>query len=298
MLPYKINIHMTTLILPSRLEPFRNQFETTVKPYVEIKTQLVDRASLWQSKIAGFPYLPKGYDYPTTPEGENLFLLIQINFAEVPPLDGFPQQGILEIFIDKGGAYGVPAPSEPTDQSYFRILYFPEPDLNSDNLITNFDFLPTIWEFETDVDFLKAALPFYYIPSMYQPKREECFSLSFNLNSAPISIGDYQFKELIGSEAWDVLLDRSDEEIEFNEYYYPDVKHKLGGYPSFTQSDPREALASDDEPYILFLQIDSDSTSEDINIEWEDMGIANFFVKASDLQKLDFSNVIYNYDCC
>jgi uncharacterized protein YwqG len=84
MLPYKINIHMTTLILPSRLEPFRNQFETTVKPYVEIKTQLVDRTSLWQSKIAGFPYLPKDYDYPTTPEGDNLFLLIQINFAEVP----------------------------------------------------------------------------------------------------------------------------------------------------------------------------------------------------------------------
>jgi uncharacterized protein YwqG len=133
---------------------------------------------------------------------------------------------------------------------------------------------------------------------MYQPKREECFALSFNANSAPISIGDYQFKELIGSEAWDVILDRSDEEIEFNEYYYPDVKHKLGGYPSFTQSDPREALDNDGEPYILLLQVDSDSTSGDINIEWEDMGIANFFIRASDLQQLDFSKVIYNYDCC
>ncbi len=171
-----------------------------------------------------------------TPEGDNLFLLVQINFAEVPPLDGFPQQEILEIFIDKSGAYGIPAPSEPTDQSYFRILYFPEIDLNPDNLFTNFDFLPTIWEFESDVDFFKAALPFYYTPSMYQPKREECFALSFNINSAPISIDDYEFKELIGSEAWNIILDRSDEEIEFNEYYYPDIKHKLGGYPQLYSS--------------------------------------------------------------
>ncbi len=289
---------MIDLILSKKFEPFRARFEATVKPYVGITTQLVYRSSLWQSKIAGFPYLPKDYDYPKTPEGEDLYLLVQINFAEVPPLDGFPQQGILEIFIDKGGAYGAPPLSDPTDQSYFRILYFPEPDLNPDNLITNFDFLSTIWDFETDTEFLNAALPFYLYPS-YQPRREECFVLEFDLKAAPISIDDYQFKELIGSEAWDIIMDSPDEEIEFIENYYLEVKHKLGGYPSFTQLDPRDGMVQNEDPYLLLLQIDSDGNAlGKIDIQWEDMGIANFFIKASDLKRLDFSSVIYNYDCC
>lgn len=90
---------MRNLDLPSRLEPFRSQLKATVKPYVEIKAHLTREVNLWQSKFFGFPYLPKDFSYPTTPEGDYLHLLAQINFQEFPQLEGFPQKGILQFYI-------------------------------------------------------------------------------------------------------------------------------------------------------------------------------------------------------
>ncbi|WP_438870473.1 DUF1963 domain-containing protein, partial [Pseudomonas sp. L1(2025)] len=68
--------------------------------------------------------------------------------------------------------------------------------------------------------------------------------------------------------------------------------HKIGGYASFTQEDPRSY--SHQNHTILLLQIDSD---DDIDSMWGDVGIANFFIRPEDLKKKDFSNVLYNWDC-
>jgi uncharacterized protein YwqG len=35
----------------------------------------------------------------------------------------------------------------------------------------------------------------------------------------------------------------------------------------------------------------------DDEICWGDDGVGNFLIRAEDLEKLDFSQVIYNYDC-
>ncbi|WIL50036.1 YwqG family protein [Bacillus bombysepticus] len=45
---------------------------------------------------------------------------------------------------------------------------------------------------------------------------------------------------------------------------------------------------------ILLLQIDTDDS---LNIMWGDSGVANFFIRKEELLNLDFSNVIYNWDC-
>lgn len=68
--------------------------------------------------------------------------------------------------------------------------------------------------------------------------------------------------------------------------------HKLLGYPSFTQSDPRyDTYAKYDT---LLLQIDSDGD----DIMWGDCGVANFFINKEDLKNKDFSKILYNWDCC
>ncbi|MEL6579758.1 MAG: DUF1963 domain-containing protein [Cyanobacteria bacterium J06621_12] len=46
----------------------------------------------------------------------------------------------------------------------------------------------------------------------------------------------------------------------------------------------------------LLFQMDS-VRSEAIDITWADGGIANFFIKRSHLQKLNFTQVLYNWDC-
>lgn len=282
---------MTKLDLPPGLESFRSKLEATVKPYVEIETHLTRNASLWQSKFAGFPYLPKNFDYPKTPEGDYLYLLAQINFAEVPHLERFPEAGILQFYIDKTRAYGLDLVN-PTNQKCFRVLYFPNPDLNENNLVTNFDFLPTLWEY----NYNQMGMPFY-VGRSYSPDRNDCFALSFNLKSAPISDCHYKFEQLIGTEIWEVF-EENDDEI-WDEYRQRFVNgHRLGGYPHFTQQAPEELL-TEEEPYILLLQIDSDRTpARTINILWGDGGVCNFWIKESDLKNLDFSKVLYNWDCC
>lgn len=280
---------MTDIDLPLGLERFRSKLEATVKSYVEIQTHLTRKTNLWQSKFAGFPYLPKKFDYPKTPEGDYLYLLAQINFEEVPRLEKFPENGILQFYSSRDLYYGLDL-DNPTSQAGFRIIYFPNPDLNEDNLITNFDFLPTLWDWDKD------SIPFYICHS-YNPYRDDCFALTFSLKSAPISASDYKLGELVGTEICDMFAE--DEYSSLWEEYQERFAfgHRLGGYPFFTQSDPREFLTEEEDPYML-LQIDTDSSAcEKIYIEWGDSGVCNFFIRESALKKLDFSQVLYNWDC-
>lgn len=74
---------------------------------------------------------------------------------------------------------------------------------------------------------------------------------------------------------------------------------KVGGYPFFTQQDQRGFMPKEDEPYELLMQINSQYNSEKKTYEiiWGDSGVANFFIKSSDLRKKDFSKVIFSWIC-
>ena len=65
---------------------------------------------------------------------------------------------------------------------------------------------------------------------------------------------------------------------------------KLFGWPFFTQQDPRE---KDSKYDTLLLQLDSDSD----HIVWGDMGVGNFFINSKKLEKKDFSDVLFYWDC-
>ncbi|MES1027281.1 YwqG family protein [Bacillus velezensis] len=101
---------------------------------------------------------------------------------------------------------------------------------------------------------------------------------------------DFQFGQYAGMDAFD-YFEQFDDEV-YDEYTANAFSHKIGGYASFTQEDPRSY--SHQNHTILLLQIDSD---DDIDSMWGDVGIANFFIRPEDLKKKDFSNVLYNWDC-
>jgi uncharacterized protein YwqG len=282
------------LTLPTSLEQYRDRLEATVKPYIEIQPRLTKKATLWQSKFAGLPYLPKGVDYPKTPQGDYLYLLAQINFSEVPNLEGFPRQGILQFYLAEDELYGKDFDNQ-TNQTGFRVLFFSEPEPDESKLVTDFDFLPSLWDRNE-----------YYIPfqakSNYSPDLSECFSLKFKQKLAPITLRDYHCKKLIGSDFLAEPDSDADESMEKKYYqtreeYFKryEAGHRLGGYPFFSQRDPRSAL-SEDEGYILLLQIHNEHTRK-IEVMWGDMGVCNFFIKPSSLAQLDFSDVLYCWEC-
>lgn len=258
--------------LSPELEQFRDEIEATIQPYIAISPQVKDDLSLWISKFGGVPYFPKGMDYPRTSKGDYLNLLAQINFAEVPALEGFPQQGILQFYIADDESLGLDF-DNPKKQDRFRIIYFPNPHSNENNLVTNFDFLP-------DID--------------YSPIFKPC-GLTFEMQVAPITCEDHHFEKILGQEFQNLPQEKQWNLIDT---YCEDMSvagSKLGGYPNFIQNDPRPYLKSEgEEEYILLLQIDSDNEG---NILWGDVGVGNFFIQASALKRLDFSNVIYNWDC-
>jgi uncharacterized protein YwqG len=258
--------------LPPEWESFRAKIEATIKPYIKITAKIESDLSLWQSKFRGLPYLPKNVSYPKGAMGQELCLLAQINFEEVPRLEPFPEKGILQFYIDGiDNLYGMDL-EEMTKQAGFRVLYFPEVMKDENQLITHFDFLP---EFE-------------FMPV------EESSSLSFEPKYEPISVWDYQFENKILGEESSKAEDKSYELHDKYQALFKAEGHKLGGYPYFTQQDPRIKKKYGNEGYILLLQIDTD---HEANIMWGDAGVGNFFIKEEDLRKRDFSRVLYNWDC-
>ncbi|MEG4579737.1 DUF1963 domain-containing protein [Microcoleus sp. MON1_C5] len=267
--------------LSPELEKYRDRIEATIKPYIEIQTQNNDDVNWWQSKFGGLPYLPKGFEYPKTCDGKYLFLLAQLNFDEIPPLDGFPDRGILQFYIADDDLYGLDLGTSadlynPTAEDRFKIIYFPPPDFQVENIITNYDFLPELENFPV----------------------HGCCSLQFTKKYAPISTNDYQFIELLGEEINELFMNHEIED-EYREISNS-FGHKIGGYPDFTQDDVRKYSSNSDQkqkPDILLLQMDTDS-NETVDIMWGDSGVGNFFIDESALRELDFSKVLYNWDCC
>lgn len=266
---YKLDVPLS-----SELENYRDRIEATIKPYIEIKIKNNDRISWWQSKFGGFPYLPKGFEYPKSPNGDYLFLLAQINFTEVPHLKGFPVQGILQFYIPDDELLG----SSPTPgvEDIFQVLYFDEPDPNVNNILTNYHFLP-------ETEFFPVA---------------GCCSLQFIKNYEPISSSDYRFKQLLGQEFEDLYIKNDRIRNEYKKIS-SESGHKIGGYHNSVQPfDPRPEAnqpESDREPYMLLFQMDEDF-NQMVSINWVS-GICHFFIQESALKNLDFSRVIYNWEC-
>ncbi|MEG4502608.1 DUF1963 domain-containing protein [Microcoleus sp. F6_B4] len=266
--------------LSPELEKYRDRIEATIKPYIEIKIQNNASLNWWQSKFGGLPYLPKGFEYPKTCDGKYLFLLAQLNFDEIPPLDGFPDRGILQFYIADDDLYGLDLGNgadedNPTAEDRFKIIYFPQPDLQVENIITNYDFLPPPEAFPVN----------------------GCCSLQFTKKYAPISTHDYQFTELLCGEIRELFMNNEiwDEYLEIS----PSFGHKIGGYPDFTQEDVRKYRSNSEQKQkldILLFQMDSDA-NETVDIMWGDSGVGNFFIDELALSKLDFSKVLYNWDC-
>ena len=74
--------------------------------------------------------------------------------------------------------------------------------------------------------------------------------------------------------------------------------HQIGGFPLLRQDYPSDLMVEGEEAYQLLLQIDSDSSNDIISMEWGDAGLCHFFIQPSALRACNFSNVLYNWDCC
>ncbi|ORX49336.1 DUF1963-domain-containing protein [Piromyces finnis] len=242
--------------------------------------------TIFDSKFGGLPYWTEGKEYPKNSKGNNLFLLAQINFDKYKFDSPLPSSGMLQFFVDCNDLMGLDF-DDQLKQDGFRVIYHDKIDYEIKN--------ESIYEFGVPKN----------IPEEYEyfPIEKE-MKISFNKEMDTIHIGDKAFDKYfttaynMNNEKCITIKDNyykvlSDEEYDkFEEAFNSDsAGHKILGYPSFTQSDPR-GMEKYSDYNILLLQIDSEE-----NISWGDAGVCNFFIKEKDLLEKDFSKVLYNWDC-
>ncbi|WP_042479185.1 YwqG family protein [Bacillus ndiopicus] len=265
---------MTTthsLQLPQEFEQYRAIIEKTLQPVINIET-VERKTSLFESKFEGNPYFPLTMDYPKNESGQPLKLLAQINFADVPKhLPHFPSEGILQFYID--GYDDVLGMDFDNGQNPagFRIIFHEQIIQDESQLIQDFSFVE-----------LKDE-------ELYFPVEKE-MALSFEESFEPLMIDDFR-----SNKVYEAIRQHLEDNEELEDKFYDTFSgtgHKIGGYPFFTQQDPR-AYGDYTDSTILLLQVDSIGD----HILWGDCGVGNFFISEDDLQRKDFSKVLYNWDC-
>lgn len=265
------------------------------KEVIYIKAEKVDDLSLEESKFGGFPFVPLGGAIPTNAEGSQLALLAQINCAQLPENNMYPNDGWLQIWCLEDEMYGFCSDTIQPETNQ-KVLYIPAGTQGE---------------------------PLERVEAMYQPyTNEECplwfvdeqgaiwgMRLSFTHGQQGITYSDGRFRDLFldrwnkryPEQAVENFYDLPDEIFEnmVDSHDGPDCAHQLGGYPYFTQYDPRYEFDSAElakYTEVLF-QIDSQFDTK-WDLCWGDAGVRNLFISRENLEALDFSDLLYNFDCC
>lgn len=238
--------------------------------------------TLTESRFGGRAAWPKDTAHPA-PRGQfPLCFLMQINLAEMPPLDGFPDHGLLQFFFAADDLYGMTFPEGqsdgPTNQSDIVIIHHAQ----TDNMIDL-----QLFGDRTEAERLDA-------PFRYDNWWDTGFRITFDARRAmEPSVNDFRLYDLF----WE-LQKMFPSKKQFNEYADKWCKDDvlgpvIGGHPHFTQADPREnrpAFA----PYTHCLL--SIPTVND-KIMWGDCGTASFLMRPEVLRAHRFDDILYNYDC-
>ena len=252
---------------------------------------------IFESKVGGTPYLPRDMAWPLDSKGVGMELLAQVDCAGLEGLPDFPHRGLLQFFFGLDDVFGMDF-DDPTAQKGFRVLYHETVD-------------PTVTAAEVLAKKAEAPKPEgdarYYTP---------LFGV-YGIRFAPAEVQRINSQDF---RAWDKFLAKWNElhgtDIKTQWDYYRATKisgefpapkekapyHQMGGYPYFTQEDPRINAGELANLDVLLFQLDSEMLPREQGggdlVLWGDCGVCNFFISREALRRRDFSRVCYNWDCC
>lgn len=272
--------------------------ERTSMPAFRLTIEADRTPGLTDTKLGGLPYWPAHLDYPTTPKGQKLMLLAQLNLDDFGDDERLPGKGLLQFFIDAEDDCSGMDFDDSTRQNGFRVIWHETVD-------------PSVTAAQVEALGMPTSLMGFDEDYLGNPLASE-FALSVERSTSSMNTADGKIdelfvdccRELLGDDFvagrdsyWD-LLDKDGVDLLFDELKCPDRAHQVFGHPFFTQEDPRygELMGEFDT---LLLQVDSDGepgTGRD-RVLWGDVGIGGFFINGAALRRGDFSRVLFNWDC-
>lgn len=285
----KITSELMDRGLPNVMARHAVRLERMKLPQIVLTPRRARDLPIRVSKFRGQPYWPKDRDYPTDPQGNPMVMLVQLNFAELPKLAEYPTTGILQFFIAVGSAgnelLGMRLDGSESDgpsyldvlrdQTFFRVVYH-------ETIVT-------------DDAALRTDLPMFDDPDLPIPLEG---AVASKLSDSYVQTSDYRFKRIfdLDYKAYYESVMKKDFSLveQYRDFLGGYRIAVIGGYSRVEQGfDPRSLVP--DEDWLVLLSIDT-TPENDLDMLWEDGGVANWWIKREDLQQKDFSRVIYYWD--
>jgi uncharacterized protein YwqG len=252
-------------MIPDFLAPFAPQLEQYKLESIKIKAAPLetDRPASADSKFRGLPYLPLAIPYPVDEAGAPMLLLAQINLQDLPTNGMLPAKGLLQFYISAVDYF---------DMDLSKVLYIKPEQLET--------------EIRKDYSFLS--------PNHYDDSPINCeHQLKFKRVIENGSTEDYRFNlKFDGLEGYEYAETLTENDEKLFEQFLDSDGHKLGGYASFTQEDPRQHQVAPNID-VQLLQIDVDE-----EIMFGDSGVAHFFIDEQALKEGRFEEAYFYWDCC
>jgi uncharacterized protein YwqG len=277
--------------LPPVLAPFAEIIRLHWKPFLKI-VRAEEGGRPWQSRLGGqIPYWPADFTYPRNPDDEPLLFLLQLNFADMPPLPGFPTQGLLQLFVDWGQGQFLHYESKAMGHYH--------PDLCTD---------PELLLDAASVNALlynhTKPLP---MPGAVAKSVKNPGPLAFQPASAPPDETDYLYEIMFPEHArlpQSAEYESSDnpkeeEKRKLAAYHRSPAKEyyrlteaglcsTVGGYARFPQrDDPRQYLPQGHDWMVLVKLMEE----PDFGMRWGDVQELHVFIQRQALLQHDFSNL-------
>jgi uncharacterized protein YwqG len=255
-------------MIPKFLKPFEKSLERYERKIIRIvaipneELPLEDKINLKTSKFLGLPFFSLEKEYPNDKKGKPMIIVAQLNFEEIPTIESFPQDGILQLFL---------SPTEWYDEDS-RIIYHSKEELK-EAVMDDFSFLSI-----DDYD----EIPICRIHNL-------TFEKSIDRGGSEDCQFDYDFDQDDYWEFKDGLTENQSEEFD---KYFDAAGHEIGGCAEFTQSNPRD-YDSKKRNDVQLLQIDVDDF-----IMFGDNGLGHVFIDVESLALKGFSKAYFYWDCC
>ena len=244
--------------------------------------------TIFDSKVGGLPYWDPAKTYPTDSNGKKMYLLAQINFDQDKAKSPLPQSGMLQFFVGDDDLYGLDL-DHRNEQKSWRIVYHEKIDTSLTAEAVEAMGIPVAPDNGEVVSPVFRSCVFRLVKkeTWLTPDNWERF------DELTLEVAEDLFGET-DAESADEVFGEDQYALLEEEFFYSENSHLLG-HPYFTQADIRERGWRYDT---LLFQLDSETVDEEEITMWGDCGVGNFFINGEDLKRLDFSNVVYNWDCC
>lgn len=238
------------------------------------KTATLPAPRITDSYVGGHPFLPTTHTWPVSEKtAEPMHFIVQVNFADVPPLPGFPTEGLLQMFVESDDTWGLTF-DDTMGLNGFHCRWFSAADLTQPVSVIPTSPIPVPTDTATPV-----IDP--HTPHLLQ------FDLTHMIpqggwEHSPNAIAAHPDGFAALETAWDDHEDIADATLDGWDVH-------VGGWPSFVQGAPATPAGRSSQ---LLLGINSGDL-----MMWGDVGTAHLFGDPAALAAGDLSGFWWEWAC-